>query len=90
MADIKITVNAPEIVEEPKPQATIELKARRTLDGNILIIDHEEIDVVLYPENKKSLVLAKNEYHHNVYEAQERFFKFLWKSGIVDLSLIHI
>jgi hypothetical protein len=89
MADIKITVDAPSVEKEIKPQATIELKARRTVDGNILIMDHEEIDIVVYPEDKKILVLAKNDFHQNVYEAQDRFFNFLWKSGIVDMSSIH-
>ena len=89
MVDITIKVNTPEIEETPKPQTTIELNARRTLDGNIPIMDHEEIDVVLYPETKKILALAKNDYHHTVYETQERFFKFLWKSGIVDMSSVH-
>lgn len=89
MSDIKITVNAPETTKQPKPQATIELAARKTLDGNILITDHEEIDIVVYLEAKKILTLAKEDFHHRVYETQDRFFKFLYKSGIVDISSVH-
>jgi len=86
MADITIKVNAPE--SEPAPQTTVELIARKTLDGNILIMDHEEIDIVVYPENKKILALAKESFRHTVYETQERFFKFLWKTGVIDMSSI--
>ena len=30
----------------------VELKVRRTLDGNILIMDHEDIDIVLMLETE--------------------------------------
>ena len=86
MADINITVNVPE--KEPQPQATVELVARKTLDNNILIMDHEEIDIVVYPETSTILALAKNDFHDTVYETQDRFFKFLWKNGIIDMSSV--
>ena len=31
----------------------VELKARRTLDGNIMILDHEDMDIVLMLEKNK-------------------------------------
>ena len=86
MADIEITVNTPPA--EPEPHATIELQARKTLDDNIMIMDHEQIDVVIYPAKNKILALAKNDFHDMVYETQDRFFKFLFKSGIVDQSSV--
>ncbi len=86
MSDITLKVNSPEL--ESKPQVTIELVARKTLDGNFLIMDHEEVDIVVYPVDKKILVLAKEDFRQTVYEAQERFFKFLWKNGIVDMSSV--
>lgn len=89
MPEIKINVTAPVIVEPPKPHATIELEARKTLDGNILIMDHEQIDVVIYPEKNKILALAKYDFHDLVYETQDRFFNHLYKSGIIDLGSVH-
>ena len=49
MPEINITVDSPTIRKknEPKPHATIEMAARRTLDNNILILDHEDIDIVV-------------------------------------------
>ena len=91
MADINITVDSPTIRKknEPKPQVTVELEARRTLDNNIMIMDHEEIDIIVYPEKKKILALAKDELDDKVYETQDRFFKFLAKKGVVDAASIH-
>ena len=91
MADINITVDSPVIQKknEPQVQTTIEMKARRTLDNNIMILDHEEIDIVVYPEDRKILALAKNDFSDNIYETQDRFFRFLYKKGVIDYSSVH-
>ena len=91
MADINITVDSPVIRKENEPevQATVEMNARRTLDNNIMILDHEEIDIVVYPEDQKILALAKNDFSDNIYETQDRFFKFLYKKGVIDYSSVH-
>ena len=86
MADVTIKVNTPE--PEPEPQATVELEARKTLDNNILIMDHEQVDIVIYPAKNKILALAKNSFDDLVYEVQNRFFNFLFKKGVVDLSSV--
>ena len=62
---IKVTVENP-------VDARIRLKARKTLDGNILILDHPEIDIVLAPKTKKVLALPKNQYGDHVYATQSR------------------
>ena len=91
MAEINITVDSPTIRKEnePKPQATVELAARKTLDNNILILDHEEIDIVVYPEKNKILTLAKDELNDRVYETQDRFFRYLFKKGVIDFGSVH-
>jgi hypothetical protein len=73
---IRITVD-----EHDKPDASIkmDLKARRTLDGNVLIFDHKDIDIVLMPEKKKIVTFAKNILGDDVYEAQNRLFSYLFK-----------
>ena len=91
MADVEIKVDSPSIRKknEPKTQAVVKLAARKTLDNNILILDHEEIDIVVYPDKKKILTLAKDELNDRVYETQDRFFRFLFKKGVVDFSSVH-
>jgi hypothetical protein len=70
------------------PPVQIELKARRTLEGDILIMDHESIDIVLMPDKNKFLAIAKGVLHDDVYGAQDRLGSFLVKSGVVDPSSI--
>ena len=66
----------------------VELKARRTLDGNILIMDHEDIDVVFMPEKNKCVTFPKNTMSDKVYAAQDRMFKFFAGKGIIDRSSV--
>ena len=35
------------------PQATVELKARKALDGSLLIMDHTKIDIAVLPKQMK-------------------------------------
>ena len=71
-----------------KPPVQIEMNARRTLDGNILIMDHESIDIVLMPEKNKFLAFPKDIIHEDVYGAQDRLGKFLIRKGIIDPNSI--
>jgi hypothetical protein len=91
MPEINITVDSPTIrkADEPTPHATVEMAARRTLDNNILILDHEEIDIVIYPEQQKVLALAKDNMSDQVYETQDRLFNFLNGKGVIDFSTVH-
>ncbi len=73
-----------DIQTDPK----IKLKARRTLDGNIMIFDHEDIDIVLSLENKKCIVFPKEQMSDKAYDAQDRIFKYLIKRGVVDRSSV--
>jgi hypothetical protein len=91
MPEINIAVDSPTIRKdnEPTPHATVALEARRTLDNNIMILDHEDIDIVVYPEQQKVLALATDELTDRVYETQDRLFKFLSKKGVVDVGTVH-
>ena len=75
-------------------KATIELdprikqKARRTLDGNIMVLDHEDIDVVLLQDKNKCVTIPKESMSDKVYAAQDRMFQFFVRRGIVDRSTV--
>jgi hypothetical protein len=82
-------VTADAVQEEKKtPQVTIKLNARRALDGSVMIFDHKEIDIVIMPEKNKVVTFAKDEMSDQVYEAQDRLFKFLIRKGIVDFNSV--
>ena len=69
--------------------AKVNLKARKTMDGNILIVDHPEIDIVLSPAQNKVLALSKNQYGDHVYATQSRLFEHLTRNGVIDPSTVH-
>ena len=77
---IKITVGA--------PQATVELKARKALDGSLLIGDHSKIDIAVMPEQMKVVTMPKTSIAEDVYEYQDRLLELLADSGIVDRASI--
>ena len=74
--------------EKKQPQLSIKLNARRSLDGNVMIFDHKDLDIVIMPAKNKVVAFAKNEMSDQVYEAQDRLFKFLTKKGVIDFNSV--
>ena len=73
-----------EVDIQKKPPIKIELQVKKTLDGNILILDHDDIDIVLMPAQSKCLTIAKDLMDDGVYGAQDRLFRLMTQSGVVD------
>ncbi len=70
------------------PQAHVELQARRTLEGNLLIMDHDLIDIVLLPESSKLMAFPKSQSVEECYNTQTRLFDFLSDKGVIDRASI--
>ncbi len=70
------------------PQATVELKARRALDGSLLIMDHSKIDIAILPEQMKITTVPKSIISEDVYDYQNRLLELLADSGIIDRASI--
>jgi hypothetical protein len=66
----------------------IDIRARRTLDGNILIFDHEDMDILLSLEGNRCITFPKDQMSDKVYQAQDRMFRFLIGKGIVEHSSV--
>lgn len=77
---IKITIGG--------PHATVELKARRALDGSLLIMDHSKIDIAVMPEEMKVVTFPKTTATEDVYYYQNRLLEMLADKGVVDRSSI--
>ncbi len=75
-------------VSKQKEIIQLELKARKTLDGNIMIFDHQDIDIVIMPKKNKVITFAKNDFSEMIYEAQNRFFNFMKRKGIVTYDSV--
>ena len=62
---------------------SFKMNARRSLDGNIMIFDHIDIDIVYSPSSKKVVTFAKDLMSDTVYATQNRMFEFLTRAGVV-------
>jgi len=82
--------NAPEAAaaEALPVQATMELNMRKSLNGDVMIFDHPDIDIVILTEKRKVLALAKDLMSDAVYETQDHLFKYLYKKGIVVIDSV--
>jgi len=67
-----------------KPDARVRLRARKTMDGNIMIYDHPEINIVISPSANKVFSLPKQQYGDHIYAIQSRLFDHLSKKGVID------
>jgi hypothetical protein len=78
---IKIKLNVP----KQKPvQAQIELKITKTLDGNLIIDDHEYMDIVVNPTEGKIISLPKPYAEKDVYDYQRELMYHLFKGGVTE------
>ena len=80
---ITFKVEPSQEVEELETQASINLIARRTLDGNLAIFDHLDVDIVVMPEKTKVVCFAKKEMSNAIYDVQKRLFEYLRKKGVI-------
>tara|TARA_R110000824_G_scaffold62242_5_gene164975 strand:- start:233 stop:781 length:549 start_codon:yes stop_codon:yes gene_type:complete len=81
--DIVIKVDLPEEEGAPKPQASVSLKIRKTLEGNLIITDHEDIDIIVIPTQQKIVALPKEHMSEDIYVTQTKLFDFLSKKGVI-------
>ena len=61
---------------------------RRALNGDIMIFDHKEIDIMVLIEKKKVVAFAKDQISDAVYSAEKRLFDYLRRKGIVQFDSI--
>lgn len=70
------------------PQATLEIKARKGLDGSLLIMDHQKIDIAVMPEQMKVVTFPKTTSTEDVYDYQNRLLELLSDKGVMDRGTI--
>ena len=76
-----IVIKVGEFANEKK--VTLELNMRKSLNGDLMIFDHGDIDIVLSPSNNKVVAFPKETMNDLVYGAQNRLMSFLRKRGIL-------
>ena len=68
------------------PQATVELKARKALDGSLLIMDHKKIDIAIVPEGLKVVTFPKTTSPNNAYDYPNRLMAFFKSPTVLSSS----
>ena len=96
---ISVVINSP-TQPEPKKVIKVSLKGlqkvdysynlhvREALNGDFLIFDHNDIDIVVLKGQKKVVAFAKDLMTETVYGAEARLFEYLRKKGIVQYDSI--
>ena len=65
---------------------TFKLDMRRSLDGDYMISDHPDIDIVI--KKDKIILFPKEQMNDIVYDVEDKFFKFMQKKGIIKPDTI--
>lgn len=73
---------------QEEPQLSLSMRARKTIDGNMIVSDHNDIDIVVMPKKMKVVTFAKDSMGDTVYDAQNRLFDYLAKKGVIEPSSV--
>ena len=65
------------------PSVKLELAIRRSMNGDLMVFDHGDIDIVLSPSKNKVVAFPKETMSDLVYGAQNRLFHFLTRKGLI-------
>jgi hypothetical protein len=92
---LDVTINPEPVVDEPKTKLNVtindttkkiyefKLNLRRALNGDLMIFDHNDIDIIVMTEKNKVVAFAKDLMTEVVYGAESRLFEFLRTKGII-------
>ena len=88
--DVRVTDPPVKIkIDDPTKQIfEFKLNIRRALNGDLMIFDHNDIDIMILTEKKKIVAFAKDMMSDVVYGAENRLFKFLRKQGVIAYDSI--
>jgi len=75
-----------QIVE--KDRIEFELNLRNSLNGDLMILDHKDIDIVIQPTSKKIVTFAKEIMSDLVYGAESRLLEYLRGQGVINVGSI--
>ncbi|MAL64722.1 MAG: hypothetical protein CMF94_01325 [Candidatus Marinimicrobia bacterium] len=95
-SSIKLNINPPEdpnlirieIVDPNVDKLIFSIQARRALNGDIMIFDHKDIDIVVMDQQKKIVAFAKDLMSEVVYGAESRLMEHLRKFGVIEYDSI--
>jgi hypothetical protein len=81
----KLAVN---ITDPSQHVYEFKLNLRRALNGDLMIFDHADVDIIILTEKKKIVAFPKDMMSDIVYGAENRLFNHLRKKGVVAYDSI--
>lgn len=75
-----------EIVE--KDEIEFKLMSRSAINGDIMILDHKDIDIVLKQDQGKIITFAKETLSDFTYGAEARLLEFMRRKGVLEFDSI--
>jgi len=75
-----------EVVEKDEIEG--KLKLRKAINGDYMIMDHKDIDIVISNSDKKVITFAKDTLSDLVYGAESRLLEYLRQNGVLVLDSI--
>jgi len=88
---VKVKIKDSIDVKVVNPNAQVlkfDLNLRRALNGDYLIFDHSDIDIVVMSEKKKIIAFAKDLMSEVVYGAEARLMEHLRNAGVIEYDSI--
>lgn len=84
---VKPTVSV-EIKNSNKKRIAFEMNMRKALNGDLMIFDHKDIDIIVMTEKKKIVAFAKDLMSEVVYGAESRLMEHLRRNGVIEYDSI--
>ena len=89
---VQVKINEPPLrvnIHDPTKQVfEFKLNVRRALNGDLMIFDHNDIDIMILTEKKKIVAFAKDMMSDIVYGAENRLFTYLRRQGVIAYDSI--
>jgi hypothetical protein len=77
-----------EIKNSNKKRIAFEMNMRKALNGDLMIFDHKDIDIIVMTEKKKVVAFAKDLMSEVVYGAESRLMEHLRRNGVIEYDSI--
>ena len=77
-----------DIVNSNARTTKFEMNVRKALNGDLLVFDHADIDIVLMVEKKKLVAFPKDLMSEVVYGAESRLMEWMRRNGIIQYDSI--
>jgi|TARA_B100001094_G_scaffold123456_1_gene119214 hypothetical protein len=81
-----IKINIEEL--EKEFNITFEMNIRSALNGDLMIMEHKDIDIIIKQKDNKVIAFPKDIMSDLVYGAESRMLEFLRKQGIIEYDSI--